>query len=166
MPDKGVRLLSSLDELELPAIRELYDLWQEKKGARKMPQLGDFDLIETPELAPYIIIIDVIDGGKDFRVRFSGTVTTQIYERELTGLTFSSFHPSPKSTELAQETWEVLTLAIEARAPSLNGPRQFNSEGREFLTIQAIHLPLAATGDDSDDPEIAHLLCALAAAEK
>ena len=66
-PARDSKLIS-----ELP-LRGLYEYWSGKRGARSWPARADIMPSEITTLLPYIMLIDVLDGGQDFYFRLVGT---------------------------------------------------------------------------------------------
>jgi len=51
----------------------LHAYWSLKRGSRRMPSRSDVDPSDLRPILPYIMLFDVIDGGRDFRYRLVGT---------------------------------------------------------------------------------------------
>ncbi|HIP78016.1 MAG TPA: PAS domain-containing protein [Kiloniellaceae bacterium] len=58
--------------LELP-LRQLYEYWAGKRGARRWPARADILPSEIPALLPYVVLTDVLESGQHFRMRLVGT---------------------------------------------------------------------------------------------
>jgi hypothetical protein len=74
-----------------PKLLEFHALWRGRCRDGKLPARADFSL---EELRPYIgriAILDVIDGGRDFRFRLYGTNIAEEYKGEMTGKSVSAF---------------------------------------------------------------------------
>ncbi|HEV2673486.1 MAG TPA: PAS domain-containing protein [Aliidongia sp.] len=63
----------------------LYAYWSGKRGARPMPGRADIDPAELRLLLPHLLLIDVVDGGQDFRYRLVGTEIERQIGRQVTG---------------------------------------------------------------------------------
>lgn len=69
----------------------LFRLWQAKRGTRALPARADF---APDDLLPWfgnLVILDVIDGGKDFRYRLFGTVIAREAGFDMTGKLLSEY---------------------------------------------------------------------------
>jgi len=65
-------------------------LWQRWAADRPAPTWKDVELYTLPSIVlPQTLIVDVVDGGKDFRYRFWGTIYTDHYGADETGLLLS-----------------------------------------------------------------------------
>jgi len=63
----------------------LYAYWLSKRGGRAMPSRADIDPGDFRALLPHILLVDVIDGGTDFRYRLVGTELERHLGRPVTG---------------------------------------------------------------------------------
>ena len=63
----------------------LYTYWQSKRGTRAMPSRADIDPGEFRALLPHVMLVDVVDGGADFRYRLVGTELERHFGRSVTG---------------------------------------------------------------------------------
>ncbi len=69
----------------------LYRLWESKRGACSMPARSD---LTTEELTPWfgnLCIVDVLDGGGDFRYRLYGTTIAREAGFDMTGRLLSEY---------------------------------------------------------------------------
>lgn len=72
-------------------LESLYRLWDSKRGSRLMPARRD---LTTEELTPWfgnLCIVDVLDGGKDFRYRLYGTTIAREAGFDMTGRLLSEY---------------------------------------------------------------------------
>lgn len=68
-------------------------LWEGKGRPDRLPARADFVL---PELRPYIgsiAILDVVDGGADFRFRLYGSDIAEEYQADMTRKSVAQFRP-------------------------------------------------------------------------
>lgn len=63
----------------------LYSYWSDKRGDRSMPSRADVDPAELRGLLPHLLLLDVVDGGQDFRYRLVGTEIERHIGRQVTG---------------------------------------------------------------------------------
>ncbi|MBV9523409.1 MAG: PAS domain-containing protein [Alphaproteobacteria bacterium] len=76
---------SFFESLGDPLLRAMYEYWRGKAAGRSMPRRRDIDPSEIPKLLPHLMITEVLDGGRRFRYRLSGTAVTEAFGRSLTG---------------------------------------------------------------------------------
>jgi hypothetical protein len=146
-PDKP----TLLDAPEHPAAAELYAYWEQKRGARVIADRGDINPAEIVRLLPHLLVLDVIDGGLDFRVRVFGTALVELMREERTGKLVSEFgEPAMIPTdpvELRSRWLTISRLALERRRP-LFFKSPTVSPQRNFMFYHGIFAPLTAGGED------------------
>ncbi len=74
-----------MEEIEADALKHLYQYWDDKRGSRAMPSRADLDPIDIPSLLPYIILIDVEQEPRRYRIRLYGTHVVERFGKDLTG---------------------------------------------------------------------------------
>ncbi|HVI90552.1 MAG TPA: PAS domain-containing protein [Dongiaceae bacterium] len=84
----------ALNNLFPPALR----YWQVIKTDR-LPSRLDIDPIDIPDLLPNIMLLDVLEGGKDFRYRLAGTAVERNFGAPIKGLTLGAIVQSFPSIE-------------------------------------------------------------------
>jgi hypothetical protein len=67
-----------------PEQADLYALWNDRRGARRMPARGEFSADDLRPWLGEIHLIEVIEGGKDFRYLVFGTDIARYYDVEMT----------------------------------------------------------------------------------
>jgi hypothetical protein len=93
-----------------------------------------------------MILMDVIEGGKDFRYRLIGTHITEFLRRDLTGRLV---------TECAFDRGQDNVLAsfrmpLKTRAPVFRSGRVVWSVDQSWHVYSSVHCPLAADGETPD----------------
>lgn len=63
----------------------LYRQWRAKQREGRLPARADFSLDELRPLMGRLAILDVVDGGADFRFRLYGSRIAAAYRGEMTG---------------------------------------------------------------------------------
>ena len=79
--------MSFVECLDDPAQRQMYDYWQGKRAARRMPSRRDIDPVDIPRLLPNILISEVVaaPAGVRYRYRLAGTAVARAFGRDPTG---------------------------------------------------------------------------------
>lgn len=86
-----------IEQPELPLIKELVAYWEKKRGMRLAPCRADVDPMDLRMHLPNTFIVDVLDGGADFRYRLIGTAVVAGLGRDSTGKRLSElYHDRPK----------------------------------------------------------------------
>ncbi len=87
-------VFSQGDTVEHPDLRSLLALWNEKRGERRMPARDDFTPRDMKAYLRRIHLYDVVEGGRDFRIRVLGTSMTIGMGQDPTGKLISAY-PDP-----------------------------------------------------------------------
>jgi PAS domain-containing protein len=86
-----------IEQPDLPLIEELVAYWERKRGMRLAPCRADVDLMDLRMHLRTIFMVDVLDGGADFRYRLIGTAIVAGLGRDSTGKRLSElYHDRPK----------------------------------------------------------------------
>lgn len=115
--------------------------WDSKRRARSMPSRADIRPDELKDWLSQLLLVDVIDGGAEFRYRLLGTKLTAFFPEDATNKTFSealkAFGPVT-----VEQTKNVYKTVIDRRRPALvKGPGYyFRQDSKAF---QAILTPLS-----------------------
>jgi hypothetical protein len=72
---------------------DLYRLWQSKCRNGRLPARADFTVDDLRPLMGRIAILDVVDGGADFRFRLYGSDIARAYRGEMTGKSVREYRP-------------------------------------------------------------------------
>ena len=142
----------AFDLMALPAsarvdrlIQAFADYWWSKQARHDaVPDRGDLDpLIEIPELVPHIFLLDVIDGGVDFRARLIGTQIVAHYGRDRTGRNISEM----TSGIYLEAILSLFRDTIRARQPIYSFTNYLHPD-RDHLLVERLNLPLRRGGDE------------------
>ncbi|HEX6977879.1 MAG TPA: PAS domain-containing protein [Alphaproteobacteria bacterium] len=127
---------------QLPeSLRNLYAFWDRCRAGRTMPFRRDIDVLNLRPWLGNLMLIDVIDGGADYRYRVYGSVLASYFNRDLTGRCVSSLAASVQEVihaEYGHVVRHAVPLAISRRRSV-----QFFS-----LVMARLVLPLTVTGRD------------------
>lgn len=135
--------------LDDPHANRLYDYWRDVRGGRPRPVWAEIDLMAIHDIAPYITVKDVIDGGADFRNRFFGTGLVRILGYDGTG---KSLIGSYSGDRLALVLY-VCRTSLSTLKPLRSYGQIFWADQREHWTYTCLYLPL-----DGEAGTPAHLI--------
>ena len=79
-------------------IRFLHAYWTELAAGRAMPRMSEIDALALRPALGYIALLDVVDGGRDFRYRLYGTILAAVAGFDMTGRLTSEHKASPYIT--------------------------------------------------------------------
>ena len=128
-----------------PLIQAFADYWWSKHALRDaVPDRADLDpLIEVPDLVPHIFLMDVLDGGADFRTRLIGTQIVAHYGRDSTGRKISEM----TSGIYLEAILGLFRDTIRAREPIYSVTNYLHPE-RDYLLVERLNLPLRRGGEE------------------
>lgn len=121
----------------------LHALWNERRGTRLAPARADFDIFDLRPWLGYLVLIDVVDGGRDFHYRVYGTAITSFYGNDLTGRLLSAVEPAIQAVvgpEYRRVIAEARPLFV-VRRPRVR---------RESARVARVILPLSSDGTAID----------------
>jgi hypothetical protein len=82
--------LPLIDRSKYPDLAYLLDYCRGLSAGAALPRAEDFRPTDVRRAVGWINLIDVIDGGADFRIRLFGTVWQSVYGIDITGQLLSS----------------------------------------------------------------------------
>lgn len=142
-----------LSEPRTTGPRSLYELWLSKRGDAEMPKKTQFGPAEMIRYVSWTYMLDILDEGKDFRVRLYGTELADMVGKDYTGVLLS------ETPDEINWKGEIYQLAYRRRSPIFY---VFNLApfGREYIWSENAIFPLA-----DDDGKLAFFLCMTARIE-
>jgi hypothetical protein len=123
------------------AHEELFAYWASLKQGARLPGRRCLDPGDIKRHLPTVSLIDVLDGGADFRMRLAGTGLYNVYGREITGRRLAEVYNSAATDYWRQELGKVVS---EGR-PAV-GAHNLGWRGASHLSILWLRLPLASDG--------------------
>lgn len=121
----------------------LYDLWNAKRGNRRMPDRADFS---PPELRPWlgeIHLLEVIEGGHDFLYLVYGTTIGRHHDVEMTRRLVSEWPEAMRNAAM-----RTYTTVLRDACPYLVRQNE-NAQGRLHSNHRLV-LPLSRDGRTVD----------------
>lgn len=88
-----------------------------------MPRRDEIDILDIARLTPNVMMVDVIDQGRDFRYRYVGTRLVDLYGRDVTGARVGDMPEGKLRDRILDQFQEVVrTLAPDYRRIVFNSP--------------------------------------------
>lgn len=131
---------------EDPAIRRFLGLWEERRDGQALPPRDSFEVTDLKEWLGHILILDVIDGGMDFRYRLVGVEIARSVGRDYTGRLMSECKFEVPASQVIAEFREV----VEARRPLVRRGHVTWAPDRSWRSFESVHAPLASDGHTVD----------------
>jgi hypothetical protein len=134
-----------MPDIKHPRLRQLYDYWDAKRGARSMPSRADLDPVEFRFVVGDVVMADVIEGDPPrFRIRLHGTNLSERTNFDLTGKMLDEM-PAPEFRELSTRSFRKV---LRTREP-LHALAERLLDGR-MQRYEAIIMPLSSDGERVD----------------
>src|SRR5580658_4813296 len=130
--------------LQHPVLVFLKAYWEQKRAGRPMPSRADIRPAEMKEHLGWIILLDALRDGSDFRYRTIGTRVTQYLLADATGKTISEAM-APYGQEAAAAMLEFHRMAADGKVP-VRAHGDADWLGRTFFEVDALFLPLSDDG--------------------
>ena len=119
-----------IEQPDLPLIKQLVAYWEKKRGMRLAPCRADVDPVELRMHLPNIFMVDVLDGGADFRYRLIGAAIVAGLGRALPDRLFDALQTRMQahddSTVLTNDEVDVMSLD---RVDTVVGPSGLEAPG-------------------------------------
>ena len=134
-----------VDRIKAEKLRDIYRYWRGKCRDGALPSRADLDPTEIPALLPHVFLVDVVDGGRDFRYRLLGTHIIESVGFEFTGQLVSEFM---RGREEEMQARDYHTL-VESREPQhvIGNTVAF---GRDYMRYERVQCPLSSDGEAID----------------
>ena len=127
------------DDIPDPRLRGLFEYWESRRYGRDMPLRPDIDVLDLGPWLGNLMLIDVLDDGREFRYRVYGSILAQYYGRDLTGKTTEEVRPEAR--DLVRQEYRAV---LADRLPSLvQRDRQVK---HRTMRVAKLVLPLSSDG--------------------
>jgi hypothetical protein len=132
------------EELISSRLSTIHAVWRELAAGRIGPSRADVTPAQLRGALPWSWVMDVVGDANDYKFRFAGEQVIQFMGGRLTGALVSDFRGRP----FFDGMHSMFTACVRARRPIIVGPMQASQEGKEFLEIEVIALPLSDDGKE------------------
>jgi hypothetical protein len=137
----------AFDEISSPIVRQGYDYWLSKRAGRTFPARADINPAEIKRLLPHVILVRVLDGGRDYQYRIVGEANVKAH----------GFNPlNGRVGDLDRQVQGYTAMMIGLYTHICRTGRPFAARGtlvhldRSFQTYESIYMPLGPDGDTVD----------------
>lgn len=108
IPARFIRSVTPAQITDYPALSALLTLWERKRRGRLAPKRRDFAAEDLHLWFGNLMVIDVVDGGRDFLYRVYGTDIATAYGHDMTNR-YSSDFPAPIGEFVLSNYREIVT---------------------------------------------------------
>jgi hypothetical protein len=137
-----VREVASVEELSSSIGTELYQYWERKRGARRMPSRADIDPADFKRILPSIILAKI---DRDWRVRYT-LVGTRCVAHAAMDYTNHYLDEIDFSCDLDTDWHEVYRVLCRERRPIFGIVKTFFKDNRTCELAEVL-LPLSDDGE-------------------
>ena len=128
-----------------PILIQLFDYWDSKRGARKMPSRADIDAIELRGLVSHMMLLDA-EPDQLYRIRLVGQAVADFVGTNNTGMPVTDGMP-PSGVK---QTIEILDSLVAKRSPRFRRGRAHWHPDKSYREFEACFLPLSTDGQVVD----------------
>lgn len=139
MTDTGDKFGLRLTSAKLAAALAV---WSEAAAGRFGPARDEITPARLRGVTASTFMIDVVDGGADFRFRFAGDRVIQFMGRRLAGSLLSEFAGTPFFDGMQR----FFHGCVAGKRPIATGPSRATYPGKEHFEMEVLVLPLTADG--------------------
>lgn len=106
-PARFIRSVTPAQITDYPALSALLTLWERKRRGRLAPQRRDFTAEDLHLWFGNLMVLDVIEEGRDFLYRLYGTDVATAFGRDMTNRLVSEF-PAPVGEFIMSNYREII----------------------------------------------------------
>lgn len=128
------------------SVRAFADHWLSKCVNERLPSRRDIDIAELGPWLGRVLMMDVIDGGEDFRYRLIGTEIVDAVGRDLTGRLVSDVDYSGNRDGVL----DTFRRPLLVRGPVFRRGTMIWRVDRSWRHYESVHCPLAGDGETMD----------------
>jgi hypothetical protein len=123
-------------------LADIFGIWNALSGERFAPKREEITPSKLRSLLPWTWLVDVIDGGKDYRFRVAGDRIVEYLGSRHAGKNLSELR-GPAFFELMHE---IFSYTVKYKRPIAHGP--LRSSHRTSLESEVLVLPLSDDGEN------------------
>lgn len=152
-PDASSTYVASLDELDNAIVRTGANYWRLIRGDRKIPARRDLHPREMRGILRHVVLLKVIDGGRDFEYRITGDAHVEAYGLNFNNMRLSAIEAaSPDFGKMMRGLYEHVRVTADPFA--VRGWVGREIADARFVYFESVFLPL---GDDGE--HVDHIAC-------
>jgi hypothetical protein len=136
-------------ELDDPVLLHFLDIWRSRRKGRVMPARSDIRISDAGRYAAHMTIVDVIDGGDDFRFKLIGSAVADYSFESQTGKTVREAYAGRFET-FGQGVLENYRMVVRDSLPLFASVEGVPWIRDLVMNFAAIHLPLSNDGLKAD----------------
>jgi hypothetical protein len=131
--------IAQADGIADPRLRGLFDYWTTRRAPPALPARADFDVLDLKPWLGNLMLVDVIEGGREFRYRLYGSTLAHYYGKDMTGRTTDEVRAEAR--EWVREEYRAV---VAERRPMI--VRRDREVRHRIASVSKLVLPLAGDG--------------------
>lgn len=136
-------VFKTADQLISQLLRGVHASWQRVAAGRMAPKREEITPAVLRAALPSVWMMDVIDGGADFRFRFAGDKVIQFMGRRYAGILLSTL----LEDVYFQRMRLLLLECIRNKGPVAFGPARTRMTGKDYLETEVVVMPISEDGE-------------------
>jgi hypothetical protein len=145
-PMGGSRGVKDIAAPKAPILVRLFDYWHAKRAGRLMPSRADIDPAELRGLVLNVMLYDVVEPGRLYRIRLVGQAIVDFVGANNTGKMAGDGMPP----EAARRMIDILDSVVANRAPRCRQGSAYWHRDKAHRAFEGCFLPLSSDGDTVD----------------
>ena len=139
VPADGFRDARDIAAPADPILIRLFDYWNSKRRGRLMPSRADIDPTELRTLVHNVMLYDVVEPGRLYRIRLVGQAIVDFVGANNTG----KFAADTMPPEAGRRIIEILSSVVASRAPRFRAGHAYWHRDKSYRKFEACFLPLS-----------------------
>jgi hypothetical protein len=131
-----------LDAVRDDRLSAFLGLWTLRRGNRAMPERGDIRPRDMKDYLPDVHLYELVDEGRDFRIRLVGTRFSEAAGYDATGELLSRVAFAP----VRERMFSCAKRVVETEAPVYGVAEQGSRPNLRDYRVEAMMVPLATQG--------------------
>lgn len=142
----GFREVKDSAAPQAPILVRLFEYWDGKRAGRLMPSRADIDPTELRALVLNVMLYDVVEPGRLYRIRLVGQAIVDFVGANNTGKMAGDGMPPGAARSMV----EILNSVVTRRAPRFRVGSAYWHRAKAHRRFEACFLPLSSDGETVD----------------
>jgi hypothetical protein len=144
-PDRSSTVVVTLDDLENDVVRTGANYWCALRAGGRLPARSQLSPRDMAGLLKHLVLVKVIDGGRDFEYRITGDAQVQAYGFHFQNMRVSHIEAAaPEFGRMMRGLYE--TVRASAAPFAVRGWVGRDVPDARFVYYESVFLPLAEDG--------------------
>jgi hypothetical protein len=123
------------EDVHQPQLRFLLEYWCDLAGTQPMPRMDEVDAVAMRPALGFIVLLDVIEGGRDFRYRLYGSALADASGFDMTGSYISEHRASSHVWGFYLATYRAVLIRREPVFTEHGPARAINTKAWQRVVL-------------------------------